>query len=526
MPPPSSPSPPASSAFAGLLREIAVALSPLWRAAWGWARQRKSFPWLAGGAALALLLLAAFSLWGRFAAGEAFTARVQRRDFQVVVRTTGELDAARSTVVSSPIRGDQARILWMIEEGSQVKAGDLLIRLDPVPFEEAIKKLETDLRAKDLALAQQEQESEWEQLQASRELKTAEFDLASAKLQYDKYEKGDGPLELARMKSASLKAGQEANQKESYIKDLQALAEQGLANPIEIEQVKAQSAESRQLADYARQQHENYRDYVYPSQLESAKATRERAQMNLEQTRQGSGIRQRRAEASLQAAERELDALQESLEAARQELLQTEINAPIPGMAVLQEDYRDGQRRKPRIGDKVLQGRPLVYLPDVTYMIVRTQVREVDLHKIAAGRPAAIFVDAFPDLLMPGVVENVGVLAESAGGFEGGEKQFQVIVRATQSELRLRPGMTCRVEIQGESPKGVLAVPIQGVFRIQRKAWCFASAGWRWRAQEVRLGAVSEDWAEIREGLSEGARVALFRPPEDRLANPETLSKP
>ncbi len=124
-------------------------------------------------------------------------------------------------------------------------------------------------------------------------------------------------------------------------------------------------------------------------------------------------------------------------------------------MAVLAEDIRGTTFRKPRIGDQVWQNQPLVYLPDISRMIVSTQVREVDLHKIDIGKPASVRVDAYPQLALRGTVESIGVLADAKTG-EAGLKYFRIIVSLDQSDPRLRPGMTARMVILADEPTGNL----------------------------------------------------------------------
>ena len=129
------------------------------------------------------------------------TAEVERMDFNVVVETIGSLDAARSTVVSSSIGGDRGTIIWLIDEGSRVKVGDPLVRLDSTPFADAVVQAKTTLAEASAVAASFEQSLGWEKIQSQRQVATAEFDLRVAELDLLKFEKGDGPLELSRLES-------------------------------------------------------------------------------------------------------------------------------------------------------------------------------------------------------------------------------------------------------------------------------------------------------------------------------------
>ncbi len=59
----------------------------------------------------------------------------EKRNFLVSVEALGELDAARSNVLFSQIRGDRGKIVFLIEDGSKVKQDKVLVRLEPTFFE-------------------------------------------------------------------------------------------------------------------------------------------------------------------------------------------------------------------------------------------------------------------------------------------------------------------------------------------------------------------------------------------------------
>src|SRR5665648_423528 len=69
-------------------------------------------------------------------------SKVENRSFEVTVKTVGELEAAKSTIIASSIRGDLGKILSIVPDGVNVKPGDVLVTMDPTPFEEKIEKLD------------------------------------------------------------------------------------------------------------------------------------------------------------------------------------------------------------------------------------------------------------------------------------------------------------------------------------------------------------------------------------------------
>jgi HlyD family secretion protein len=451
------------------------------------------------------------------------SAAAVNKSFSVLVETVGELDAARSTVLFSQIRGDRGKIVWIIDDGARIKKDDVLVRLDPTFFEEEVTRLTAKVQEWEVVVSAHEQVLEWEKVESEREIKTAEFDLRVAQLDLIKLEKGDGPLELNRLQGAAQEAKQDWEEKKGYLADLKMLEKRGYANLTEISQAQNRVSEAKETYEVTTRQHESYRDYVLPSLIENAHAQVARAQMNLEQLKKGSGFKIGKAIAALRKAQQNLESTTYSLKTAQTELEQTVIRAPIPGISVLTEAFHGGKKRKPRIGDIVWQNQPLVYLPDISEMVVKTQIREIDLHKVGVGKEAVVYTDAYPDLSLPGQVQSIGVLAESRAESHTADKYFQIVISVREEDQRLRPGMTARVEIECAKVTNALCVPIHAVFNEQGRSYIYVNAEASYEKREVSIGAQSEDWTQVLSGLKEGERVALSRPPSTEILRQHEL---
>jgi HlyD family secretion protein len=146
-------------------------------------------------------------------------------------------------------------------------------------------------------------------------------------------------------------------------------------------------------------------------------------------------------------------------------------------------------------------------------MVVKTKVREVDLHKIFLGQRCKATVDAYPEASFNGSVSFIGVLATS-GGYESGigEKYFQVTIDVDGEDSRLRPGMTARTTILSEKLIKTLAIPVQAVFPESGGAYCYLFEGNMFIKTKITIGNQNEDLVQIREGLKIGDQVSLVLP--------------
>ena len=434
------------------------------------------------------------------------------RDFEIEVRTVGVLDAARSHMVSSAVRGDKGKIIFLVEDGSHVKEGDVLVRLDPTPFEEEIHRLADEVRNLEAAVEAEQQILKWEQNQVEKEIKTAEFNVKVARLEHERLVKGEGPIQLTQYQTEMEKAKQEQGKYVAYITDLGKLNTKGFTNPTEMTLAKQKLSELKEQQSAAESKYKIYKEHVLPSLMETARAKIGKTQMELEQTRNGSVYKIAKAAAVLNKSKNKLAGTKSDLLRAGKELDKAMIKAPFQGIAILFEAFRNGQKRKPRVGDKVWQNQPLLYLPDIASMIVKTKVREVDLHKIFLDQHCLINVDAYPEVSFEGKVSFIGVLATGHYESGSGEKYFQISIAVEGEDSRLRPGMTARTTILSEQLKNTLSIPVQAVFPEGGDNYCYLFDGHQFRKEKITIGNQNEDFVQVISGLKDGDRVSLVKP--------------
>ncbi len=441
------------------------------------------------------------------------TETVRKSSFDVRVQLVGHLEAARSTTVSSEVKGDAGKIIHLIENGKQVEEGDVLVRLDPTPFEDEVTECSSKVEACKAKVMALRQALDWEKNQAEREVSAAEYELEVSKMELEKIEKGEGPLELAQLENDMRKAKDDYTQKSGYLSDLEELEKQGFSSPAEVEQAKRKIEEAKEVYEIAVRKLNAFKEYLLPAKIEMARAKVERAESDLEQAKKSAEISIAKASAELDQSEQELRAAETSLAVAKEQLSKTVVRAPIRGLAVVREVYVKGEKRKIQVGDAVWRNQPLLYLPDISEMLVNAEVREIDLHKLRKGLQATVSVDAYPETRFEGAVRSIGVLAEKKTEVKSPEKYFQVTIAILGHDERLRPGMTAKVDIYSGGVTDALVVPLHAIFEQEGRKCCYVAVGDRYELREVLLGIQNEDFAEVEDGLTEGEKVCLVEPP-------------
>src|SRR5438874_2283986 len=106
-------------------------------------------------------------------------------------------------------------------------------------------------------------------------------------------------------------------------------------------------------------------------------------------------------------------------------------------------------------------GTVLFSVADVSKMIVKAGVNEVDIGKIKVGMPVKVSLDAYPKASFAGRIDRIA----PAVRIDDKVRAFDVEVRLDAQGRELRSGMTANIEMIGERKEKVLTVPVESVFQ-------------------------------------------------------------
>jgi RND family efflux transporter MFP subunit len=199
--------------------------------------------------------------------------------------------------------------------------------------------------------------------------------------------------------------------------------------------------------------------------------------------------------ASRQAHERavaDLEQVTASLAAARQELDETVVRAPLDGM-VLREDGE--------VGQVVAPGEPLCWIGQEKPLRVTAEVDEEDIPRLAIGQRALIKADAFPERTLDGHVAEITPQGDPLN------KSYRARI-ALPADSPLLVGMTVELNIIVREAAEAILIPVEAL-----------NGGAVWLVEDgvlirraVTPGVFGAERVEIRAGLDGQESVALDVP--------------
>jgi len=372
----------------------------------------------------------------------------KRGQFDIVVTTTGELQAENSTDIRGPeftqsrnIRAMDIKITDLIAEGTEVKAGDYVATLDRTSFDNSLK-------------------DELERLT------TFETNLEVKIL--------DTAVTLSNLRD--------------NIKNLRFTKEEA---EITLQQSK----------------------YEPPTTIRQAEIAVDKAQRSLDQTLKSYTLRVEQAKSDMKTIKNNLSEQRQRVKDLQDVLSKFIISAPSSGMVIYKRN-RDGSKRK--VGSSISPWDNVVAtLPDLSTMISKTYVNEIDVSKVKVGQKVNILVDAFPEKKYSGSVTSVANIGEQLPNADA--KVFEVVIEVDKSDPFLKPSMTTGNQIITKTITDVTYIPLECVqTRADSIPFVYLKNGDK---QIVVLGESNENNVVVEQGIEPGALMYLSTPEEPEKFN-------
>ncbi len=467
------------------------------------------------GAAIGVTKWRPFSAQKTQTEGLFFTAT--KGDLLITVKATGDLKAKNSIKIAPDIRG-QGAIIYLIDEGTQVKKGEILAELDKTDIERQVTEMEIKVEQAKDSVFQAEEALKIQKIKNENDLEKARLDVEFAILDLEKYEAEHNKTKKEK-KVAVLSAEAEltkAQDKRDIFKE-EELVKRGFKTENEYKEVEFKVEEAETKLDSAQTDRNLLLNFTYPREKKEKERKIAESKRNLKMAEIKTASDLQLKENSVRARKAQLDSQVSRLDQLRDELEKMTIKAPSPGLVIYGSSGRSWERDRIYVGASTYRGRTLFTLPDVSEMQVAAAVNEVDIPRVELGQKVNISLESLPQIKPKGAVERIAALANRERWYMGNVKEFDVDITIEEMEEALKPGISAKVEIVVDTLKDVIYVPLEAVFERDGQEVCYVAASDQFIARSVKSGKSNDDFVEIKEGLEAGEKVALFSPEEGKV---------
>jgi HlyD family secretion protein len=182
------------------------------------------------------------------------------------------------------------------------------------------------------------------------------------------------------------------------------------------------------------------------------------------------------------------------------------VRSPLDGLVVPKLTWRGNGPADIQEGDEMRPGAPVLQVVNQASMQVRARVNQADAPIVRAGMSVTVRLDAYPDLQMPGKIEQLAPIGVP-GSFSPRVRAFAAVVTIDGSNARLLPDLTAAIDVELERTKSALVVPWSAVSRDGDKASVRVKEGSGVTTRQVTLGPADEVEVVVTSGLTSGQVV-------------------
>jgi len=470
-------------------------------------------------AALALATLAVVALWLAFRPAKSNAQpdlfEVNRGDFLVSIVEGGTLEAVDEISIRSEVEGT-ARIIFIVPEGSYVKAGDLLVELDSSSSQDAVNQQQINVEKAQFALIQAEQQLEIQKSVVDSEIQAAELKVEFAASDLEKFAKGealqtqrDAQIEITNVLETLQIAQERLEWSEKLFKE-------GFESKANLDKDRLTVSQTRLKLEQAEKALWMIETFDNPKKKRTLESALEEAKENLERVKLQGERKLAQSEADVEAQRKTLDLNTQKLERDKQQLLATKIYAPQDGLVVYGSAGGGHFSSESLIeeGAVVRNRQEMIKLPDVSEMKLRVKIHETHITQVRIGQPAYVVLDSMPDQRFQGIVNRVAPLPDSQSRWGNPDlKVYATEILVTDKLPDVKPGVSARAEIIITNLTDTLTVPLQAVTTRKGKQVVYLASA-PTEPVPVVIGEYNTKFIQITSGVKDGDKV-LLAPPLD-----------
>ncbi|MGA1115338.1 MAG: efflux RND transporter periplasmic adaptor subunit [Opitutales bacterium] len=451
----------------------------------------KALMGLAGAGALSALLWFDDGEEGNSQQIEPIYEEAKVAEFRLEIVEPGEVESAENVEIKSKVKSRGSggvSILEIIPEGTLVKKGDFLVRLDDAGLQKELLRQRISVH------------------QANANLVKAQADVEAAKLALQEYLSGTFRQNEEQLESAEFVAKENFRRAEEYLAYSQKLAAKGYVSEAQLEADQFAVEKAAKELDLAQTRLEVLRTHTQKAKVNDLNASILTTEARLESARNSYELEL--------TQEREIE----------DQIVNCTILSPADGEVTYANENNKGVVIAE--GEEVRENQTIIRLPDSSRLLVQAKINESRVEQVKTGMKCRITIDAIRDVELEGSVQSVSDYPWAAFDlYRAHIKEYGTKIIINDAPKGLRTGMTAKVTILSELIEDALQIPLPAVFRKKGQAYCLvAGEDEELELREIELGPNNMSHAVVRSGLQEGESVVInpdpfrenYEPSEDK----------
>jgi HlyD family secretion protein len=194
------------------------------------------------------------------------------------------------------------------------------------------------------------------------------------------------------------------------------------------------------------------------------------------------------------------------LKSAKENLKLLLIKSPIDGIFQVAMNIFTQNPQNWRLGDSPYQGQIIASIPDIKRMKVKTYINEAEFNKVKQGMKVIVKLDALPSVPFNGFIKDISKICFTREK----EKVFNVVVEVSDSDMRLKPGMTVSCEYILYESENELFVPNNCLLKEKGHTYLLLKRSGSPRKVEVKCGPSNSNHTIVSGDVKPGQKLVPF----------------
>ncbi len=448
------------------------------------------------------------------------TYTLQSGDLVIGLIQSGSVNAQKKHKMSLNANF-RTQLIWVIDENTKVKKGDVLAKFERSDLVEKIddltiqynnlehdlavaieqEKIQVSSNAADIRTAEdrvtvaRDNLRKYRQFQQRKQRDEIDLDIQSAEAAYD-----SAAEEHRTFRNKVIQAG--AADRDTQEKNEQKL--ETLAN-------KVSTAEN--TLNNAIMKRKLFKRYDHPAKITNLLNQYEQVQLNLRKVKISTASSLIQRKKAIDNISTRMRRIKNELDKHKSYVAMMQLISPVDGVVI----YGDPDRRWGNIdislGMDVRKGRVLMTIPDMANLVTEFDLPEQYRSKVKVGDKAVITPDSLPQLKLQGKISKIDTLPTNQIYWDrNSPKIYRSIIRLDKQHPRLVSGMTVQIEVITRIIKDTLFVPVEAVFEDNERFFVYRQTLTGPKDTTVDIGESNDNYVQILDGLDKGDTVYLYRP--------------
>ena len=181
-------------------------------------------------------------------------------------------------------------------------------------------------------------------------------------------------------------------------------------------------------------------------------------------------------------------------ELARISLKKSLISSPLDGTV---------KTRYVKVGEFVRKGDKLVEILDLSRVIVKVNIPELEILEIKIGQKVEVALYIMEEIIFSGEVKNIGLEADS------NNRTFPVEIHVSNSERMLRPGMLARATFTKSIDDEQIVIPRHTILEKERGRVVYVFDKGKVFQRDIQVGLSQQDQVQVLQGLKKGELIVV-----------------